>query len=237
MNAVSIAEDDLYHETYHTELGYEKPKHLPILLKLAAEHSLYIRVHRRQGTERVLEDWEFSEWAKRLHEIANEEATFCDGSRGKLKGPIFFLIGTDHEDQPIINSNKLEAALKQYEVQKGILDLNNIKNYNIDNTESLWLDWKNYVKQLKKNTGTSMLNYFATTKTNYANQTAELKSDSNNNKTETIEIKDDNENKRKKPSNSSDVISNSKSISSPTKKLKASDASNTKPITNFFKKQ
>lgn len=62
----------------------EKVVHLPIHLHVAAPHSIYIRLHRRQGNKRVLADWEFAEWAERFARTRDQEAEI------ELEGPMWF---------------------------------------------------------------------------------------------------------------------------------------------------
>lgn len=98
-----IACDDLASEVYG------KPQdllgdHLPVVLTAQPCAAMaYVRVHRREGCERVLSDREVADWAQRIAQI------YSDG--GGLRGPLHFLWGTDHEDQPMTNAAHLCAAL------------------------------------------------------------------------------------------------------------------------------
>jgi uncharacterized protein YecE (DUF72 family) len=111
INCALVAEDDLAHEVLQRFVSLppgQAPVHLPIHLHVAAPHCLYIRMHRRQGNQRVLADWEWKAWAERLeHARATAEV--------ELTGSIWWLIGTDHEDQPVINSKKLMSALQEFD--------------------------------------------------------------------------------------------------------------------------
>jgi len=116
VNCALVAEDDLEHEVIarFTPLPPGvKPVHLPIILRVAAPHCLYIRMHRRQGQHRILADWEFRDWAQRIHDTLHVHPY-----GETLQGPICYIIGTDWEDQPIINSNKLQAALEEFDKKK-----------------------------------------------------------------------------------------------------------------------
>lgn len=75
-----------------------------VLTSQCCRDYLYIRIHRREGTKRVLSDAEITVWAKRIQETVAKE---------HFSGRIFVLWGTDHENQPIINANKLFEALPQ----------------------------------------------------------------------------------------------------------------------------
>ena len=72
---------------------------LPIQTLLPHTAWAYIRVHRRLGTDKVLRPDEITAWAGRLADLTKSG-----------KGPVFFLWGTDHEDQPIKNMANLEKA-------------------------------------------------------------------------------------------------------------------------------
>jgi hypothetical protein len=49
----------------------------------------------------VIADWEVERWVDRIRRLLSE---------GGIEGPIWFLWGTDHEDQPVINAKNLAAA-------------------------------------------------------------------------------------------------------------------------------
>ena len=100
--------DDLKHELMQPDknqvqlpAGVSKV-HLPIPLEVTRPAlGVYIRLHRRQGEHRVLQETEFLQWMERLVELR---------ARPGLQGPIFFLWGTDHEDQPIVNAQRLRST-------------------------------------------------------------------------------------------------------------------------------
>jgi hypothetical protein len=87
-------------------------------LHIASPCALYVRLHRRQGNQRVLADWELEEWVERL-EAARSGSNAPAGDRPpRLEGPIYFLFGTDWEDQPIINSVRMQAALTAFDQRR-----------------------------------------------------------------------------------------------------------------------
>lgn len=105
--AVFIATDNLEGELLN-EFVPKARVPLPIHLRLSCGDALYIRIHRRQGSARVLSHEEIDAWVQRLHHIRD----ITDASGTPLRGPIFWMIGTDHEDQPVINAKKMQAALE-----------------------------------------------------------------------------------------------------------------------------
>jgi len=72
---------------------------LPIQVHLPHSAWAYVRIHRRVGTNKVLSEQEIQDWVARLRGMARA-----------LHGPIFFLWGTDYEDQPIRNMTNLAQA-------------------------------------------------------------------------------------------------------------------------------
>ena len=105
--AVLIATDNLEGELLN-EFVPKARVPLPIHLRLSCADAVYVRIHRRQGSARVLSDAEIDAWVARLHQLRDS----TDVSSSPLKGPIFWMIGTDHEDQPVINARKMQAALE-----------------------------------------------------------------------------------------------------------------------------
>lgn len=75
---------------------------VPIIMALGSCDFAYVRVHRRVGKHRVLSEEEIKSWGERIRlpELQNS-----------LQGPIYFMWGTDHEDQPIINSKNLTKEI------------------------------------------------------------------------------------------------------------------------------
>lgn len=65
---------------------------LPIIVRATnPEAGLYVRLHRREGCERVLSDEEMSAWAERFKGLIDGE---IGGVGGAIKGTVWFLIGT-----------------------------------------------------------------------------------------------------------------------------------------------
>ncbi len=119
-----ISADDLEHEVLQGDkstLGCDNPVQLPIVLTDCGASYAYIRLHRRQGSNRLLSTKEVSLWNERLIEFSTINNNV----------PIYFLIGTgillyrffpifplilchiDVDDQPIINKQKLYDALDE----------------------------------------------------------------------------------------------------------------------------
>eukprot|EP00249_Psilotum_nudum_P030668 c43542_g1_i1 orf=266-1651(-) len=108
MHGISlIAADELQHETFvkdRCQTGLPGGKVqiiLPIAWAVTQPDFVYIRVHRREGNLRLLSEAELSVWESRLKIGLSED----------LKGPIYFMWGTDWEDQPIINARNLSLRL------------------------------------------------------------------------------------------------------------------------------
>ena len=76
---------------------------LPICMHVTQPAFFYVRVHRRQGTQRVLGERGMEEGAARLR----PSRLRTEG----LRGPVHFLWGTDWEDQPMVNAATLAAKL------------------------------------------------------------------------------------------------------------------------------
>eukprot|EP01036_Dinobryon_divergens_P022790 gene22790-31086_t len=111
-NVALICCDDLEHELYQKDseqCGLPPGKslvHLPIYFSHSrGSKFMYVRVHRRFGNNRVLSESEIQAWATRILSLDEREEVSYD------RCPIYFLWGTDHEDQPIINAKNLAQAL------------------------------------------------------------------------------------------------------------------------------
>ena len=75
---------------------------LPVAEGVATPRFWYVRIHRRRGTwERQLGAAEGEAWVARLGRVQAQG----------LRGPVFFMWGTDWEDVPIRNASVLETAL------------------------------------------------------------------------------------------------------------------------------
>jgi len=88
---VLVIADDLKHEVHQPDkcqapLPAGAPREiLPIPAEVTApQHGVYIRIHRREGSQRVLTTDEFEGWGRRLQELRSK----------RLGGPILFLWGT-----------------------------------------------------------------------------------------------------------------------------------------------
>jgi uncharacterized protein YecE (DUF72 family) len=106
---VAVAADELAHETAQRDREQrglppgEARAVLPILGAPGCASAAYVRLHRRHGTlERLLPEGELRAWAARIEALR---------ARRVLRGPIYFLWGTDHEDAPIVNARRLAALL------------------------------------------------------------------------------------------------------------------------------
>ena len=85
---------------------------LPIVARAATAAFGFGRVHRRAGRERVLSAAEIREWAGLLRrwQAGGGGGTgdwIGDTVDPPLEGPIYFLWGTDHEDQCVVNAKAL----------------------------------------------------------------------------------------------------------------------------------
>lgn len=102
-----VAADELQHETFQKDRHQSGLPHgqkrviLPVAWTATQPDFIYIRVHRREGTQRLLTEMELSVWENRLKA----------GLPPNLKGPVYFMWGTDWEDQPIINAKSLVMKL------------------------------------------------------------------------------------------------------------------------------
>jgi len=145
IDCVWVVEDDLIHETY-TYKQVPPPNidaRLPIILRVASPLAIYIRLHRRQGTQRILKDVEFDEYASRLHDLLAKYST------NEFNGPIIFVWGTDHENQPMVNMTCLREAIERYE-----------KHQSIPEAKSLLFDWPKYISTKDEPVNTSLLQFF-----------------------------------------------------------------------------
>ena len=103
-----VAVDELESETPSARRqgsgpGVEAPSTRPLPVNLHVTHPdfSYVRVHRRQGTQRLLPPDQLASWVDRLRSLAREG----------LRGPVHFLWGTAHENQPMGNAKALEKLL------------------------------------------------------------------------------------------------------------------------------
>eukprot|EP01031_Cornospumella_fuschlensis_P030065 gene30065-36309_t len=101
--------DDLASEVYGASQLHSDPSlhvvddHLPVVLNASCCASFaYVRVHRREGRDRVLYTQEIADWVQRISRLYEVE---------NFQGALYFLWGTDWEDQPMINARNLSSAL------------------------------------------------------------------------------------------------------------------------------
>jgi uncharacterized protein YecE (DUF72 family) len=93
--------------------GTRAPQRLPrIALAKTHRNLMYIRVHRREGLDRMLTDEEIDNWAKLLTKFTddNQPKFKADLSQGE-RFVIYFLWNTNQDDQSIRNAKNLTAKL------------------------------------------------------------------------------------------------------------------------------
>lgn len=108
-----VVADDLENELYGNPVTREKDRAssesalsrgrvVPIVMALGSCDFAYIRIHRRTGKHRLLSEGEIKSWGERLRAVELQS---------KIRGPIYFMWGTDHEDQPVINAKNLTKEI------------------------------------------------------------------------------------------------------------------------------
>lgn len=122
-----VSSDDLEDELFSNSHKFACPEiNQPLPICLVTEtcaDCLYIRIHRRKGTNRILGDDEINKWSQRLCDVFSPR----DRTNVAFEGSVFILWGTDHEDQCISNSSRLYNSLPK----------------------QLQFDWKNHTKEMK----------------------------------------------------------------------------------------
>jgi uncharacterized protein YecE (DUF72 family) len=84
---------------------------LPIFLSSSpTSQFLYIRIHRREGSERLLSLDELQSWILRIERVMTGDSSFT--------GPCYVLWGTDFEDQPLLNMKNFSKLLPNEFLQK-----------------------------------------------------------------------------------------------------------------------
>jgi len=120
-----VACDDLEHEVYQKDSDQfglpdgQSLVHLPVVLNPRSCNDLvYVRVHRRHGSQRILKEWEIELWRERIINLIAQSSSLSTStsscSSNSFRGPIYFLWGTDFEDQPMINALRLAEALPHH---------------------------------------------------------------------------------------------------------------------------
>jgi uncharacterized protein YecE (DUF72 family) len=103
-----IASDDLECEIYKDS---PSRKVLPLhLTSHGCPAYAFIRVHRREGNQRVLTPTDFNHWKLRIEKLLMERDLY-NPDKLSLNGPIYILWGTDYDDQPIINIQTMADTL------------------------------------------------------------------------------------------------------------------------------
>jgi len=104
-----VAADELEHETFQKDKQQKGlppgacRRILPIAMEATTTEFFYARVHRRHGMEdRRLDEGEIQAWCERLQHMAS-----------LVKGPLYFLWGTDHRNVPQKNRDALKKALPE----------------------------------------------------------------------------------------------------------------------------
>lgn len=141
--ACLVASDDLLHEVAQRDRdqrgmpeGGERVRLRPVLVPGCLPELIYCRVHRRHGTQRILRDDELADWVNLLvPALANvsvvgnastveggADAVADDGGmESESPQPVslqttpncYFLWGTDHKDQSVLNSRMLNRLLPE----------------------------------------------------------------------------------------------------------------------------
>uniref|UniRef100_A0A7S3Z8B6 DUF72 domain-containing protein n=1 Tax=Lotharella globosa TaxID=91324 RepID=A0A7S3Z8B6_9EUKA len=158
IGAKLVASDDLLHEVQQKDRfqrglreGSARVRLAPVLRALPKKNGgdgefAYCRVHRRHGTDRLMRPEEIQDWVSKLKQYADVGNTNASavgrGSSGpssRNTGPVYFLWGTDHADQPIQNRRMLDAALP----------------------ERMQYDWASQVREIEARTPGSIRSMFA----------------------------------------------------------------------------
>jgi uncharacterized protein YecE (DUF72 family) len=119
-----VASDDLEHEVKQRDRsqrglqpGQTRVRLRPVIETICQPEFLYCRVHRRHGTNRLLQPDSLKDWAEILTMLENDDCY------------IYFLCGTDYSDQPIVNCQRLKELLPssmQLHWQKELLKHNRL---------------------------------------------------------------------------------------------------------------
>jgi uncharacterized protein YecE (DUF72 family) len=101
-----VASDDLEHEVRQRDRdqqgltdGQARVRLRPVVASCVQPEFLYCRVHRRHGIDRLLRDDALQDWATLLSNVEDRH--------------VYFLLGTDHREQPVTNARALSSLLPQ----------------------------------------------------------------------------------------------------------------------------
>jgi uncharacterized protein YecE (DUF72 family) len=83
----------------------KKAMKYPITMYCTHDTTLYVRVHRREGTDRVLDDNEMAAWVQRMTEFV-DSLPLHRGSVNQTPYTIYFMWNTNWEDQSMQNAKK-----------------------------------------------------------------------------------------------------------------------------------
>ena len=131
-----IASDELFSETFpnglptslrpiYSDLNDGSPlvpnstntPRLPIFLSPSpTSQFLYIRIHRREGNERLLSLLELRSWISRIERAMAGDTP--PSSSSAFNGPCYILWGTDFEDQPLLNIKNFNELLPNHYLRK-----------------------------------------------------------------------------------------------------------------------
>uniref|UniRef100_A0A7S2U4D7 DUF72 domain-containing protein n=1 Tax=Lotharella oceanica TaxID=641309 RepID=A0A7S2U4D7_9EUKA len=154
IGAKLVASDDLLHEVQQKDRfqkglreGSARVRLAPVLRALPRKDSddgdfAYCRVHRRHGTDRLMRPEEIQDWVCKLRQYADVGMagdTSDSSAQSSSRGPVYFLWGTDHADQPIKNRRMLDSALP----------------------EDMRYDWAHRVREIESRTPGSIRSMFA----------------------------------------------------------------------------
>ena len=146
INCINVISDELLHELHRNRLQNNKNNAIPKSNKLASinikvtdnSNLIYLRVHRREGKERLLNnDWMLS-WKKRIHE------EFLTSNKNCV---VHVVMGTAWEDQAVKNCHALYK----------IMDINIEQVWRKIHRQSSVLS-KLFMKQHKKNKQNTSMN-------------------------------------------------------------------------------
>lgn len=131
------AVDELESERFHMpDLASSSYKVLPVLLYPTHPDMVYIRLHRRVGTEKRLHDSEIQDWTNRLMRLV-----FNDWKSESKKRTIFFMWNANYQNHGFINHSKLRSSLQQALQQSSNPSLVNL------------IPWKEMVKEHQMKSG------------------------------------------------------------------------------------